>query len=120
MEALKWMGSLLLWGVLLFSQHLVCFDMFDTNYGYLHLLALVLWAVQGALLYGNRKRRSLLLSCGLAYSAVSVLKIPLTFALFFTGGWQTHLTCLLLDMAGAVWCFLLAGRCAPADSSCKR
>ncbi len=107
MEAVKWIGSLLLWGVLLFSQHLVCFDLFNTNFGYLHLLALALAAGQGALLHANRYRRHLLLSCGLAYSAVAVLKIPISFMLFFTGGWQTHMTCLLLDIAGAVWCFLL-------------
>ena len=107
MKGLKWVGFLLLWGFLLFFQHLVCFDMFNTNYGYLHLLALALAAGQGVLLWANRKRPSLLLACGLAYSAIAVLKIPITFALFLTGGWQTHMTCLLLDIAGAAWCFLL-------------
>ena len=110
MEKMKRLGSLLLWGLLLFSQHAVCFDMFDTNYSYLHLLALALAAAQGVLLYGNRKRRPLLLACGWAYGAVSILKFPIALALFFTGGWQTDQTCLLLDIAGAVWCFLLAGR----------
>ena len=107
MEALKWVGSLLLWGLLLFSQHVVCFDVFDTNYLYLHLLALGLAAGQGALLYGTRTRRWLLLSCGMAYSAIAVLKIPLTFLFFALGGWRTDLTCLVLDIAGAAWCFLL-------------
>ena len=107
MKGLKWVGILLLWGFLLFSQHLVYFDMFNTNFGYLHLLALALAAGQGALLWANRNRRSLLLSCGLVYSAIAVLKIPIAFVLLFTGGWQTHMTFLLLDIAGAVWCFLL-------------
>ena len=96
-----------MWGLLLFSQHVACFDVFSTNFTYLHLLALALAVGQGALLWANRRRRWLLLTCGLAYSAISVLKLSVTFVFFAFGGWDTHLTCLLLDIAGAVWCFLL-------------
>lgn len=110
MEALKRVGSLLFWGVLLFAQHVVCFDVFDTNFGYLHLLALALAAGQGALLWASRNRRSALLACGWAYGVVSVLKLPISLALLSTGGWRTDTTCLLLDLAGAAWCIWLIKR----------
>ena len=110
MEALKGIGSLLLWGLLLFAQHVVSFDMFDTNFCYLHLLALTLAAGQGALLWANRNRRSALLACGWAYAVVSVLKLPISLALLTTGGWRADTTCQLLDLSGAAWCFWLIKR----------
>ncbi len=109
MEALKWTGSLLLWGLLLFAQHVVCFDVFDTNYGYLYLLTLVLAGGQFAVLYRNRTRRIFLCACGLAYSVLGVLKLPGTLLLVILGGWQLSLLCQVLDFAGAAWSFWLAG-----------
>lgn len=109
MEALRWVPAALVWAALLFAQHVVCFDVFDTNLWYLYLLAVAFAACQYILLHRNRPHRALLCTCGVAYSTVGVLKTPVTLILIFQGGWGLSLLCQLLDLAGAAYCFRLAG-----------
>lgn len=109
MEALKAVLAVLVWAALLFAQHVVCFDLFNTSAWYLYALALVLALAQMILLHRQRRHRVFLTACGLAYCALGALKTIFTLIAIFQGGWQLSLFCQVLDFAGAGWSFWLAG-----------
>ena len=112
METIKGVLATLAWAALLFAQHIVCFDVFDSNRWYLYALALILALAQMVILQRQRQHRRLLVACGLGYSALGVLKTPFTLFMVIwnpQSSWQLSLLCQVLDFAGAIRSFWLAG-----------
>lgn len=98
---LKSVGLWLLWALALFAQHVSCFDVFETNFLYLWLIAILAAALHYTLLVLFRGQNLLLLVC---YGFYFVMTVGKLFALVEMIRFQNQigltLLCFLLDAGG--------------------
>lgn len=110
-ENIKSAFIVLLWAFGLFSQHVICFDLFGSNHLYLYVLAMLCALVQYILLrHGSHMQnaRYLLKFCFVLYMCVAVLKIItqiyfFRFTLYVKG---LDALCLSIDVIGAIFTLL--------------
>ena len=99
---------MLFWLLLLLSQHIACFDVFESGFWYLYVLAVVFALLQFGLIHVLKKdshSKWWLISCGVIYAVVSLLKLV---QLLFVSMYEPHLdglaiTCFALDVFGAAF-----------------
>lgn len=102
---------ILLWAIVLFTQHVICFDFFDSNFLYLYVLALLCALAQYILLrLGSHMQnaRCVLKFCCIVYIGVAVMKM-VTQIYFFR--FTLHVRgldalCLAIDTVGALFALL--------------
>ncbi len=95
------------WLFLLFVMHLVCFDVFNDNRTYFYLIAFGVFMVQAVLIFIIRKmtnRAIGCLLCGIIYAVSGICYICIIQGIPYS----LISFCLCLDLAGIVFCAVLA------------
>lgn len=121
-ENIKSVFIVLLWAFGLFSQHVICFDLFDSNYLYLYVLAMLCALAQYILLrHGSHMQnaRYILKICFVLYTCVAVLKIvtQIYFFRFTLHVKGLDVLCLSIDVIGALFTLLTYKKHKTGDAS---
>lgn len=110
-ENVKAVFVVLLWALSLFSQHIICFDFFDSNFLYLYVLAILCALTQYIILHYScniRSGKCILKICCVVYICAVVLKALAQICFFrfqlYTRG--LDILCLAIDGIGALYTFL--------------
>ncbi len=98
--------TIILWGLLLFFQHIACFDIFSLNLLRFYILAVLAAILQHTLLYFVHKKHPIkwaLLICGIIYGVLAALKLH---QLLTAHNYEPYplglpIWCIALDAAGA-------------------
>lgn len=92
----------LLWVAFFFTQHIICFDVFDANEWYFYVLAIFSALIQYTLLFFTKKALNLY---GIIYACIAFFK-TLQFILYVSfQGYvpMLQILCTFIDVLGAVF-----------------
>lgn len=107
-DTIKDIFIIILWALALFAQHIICFDLFETDFLYLYMLATLCALLQYTALLIERKRQStgrILKIFGIAYVCIVVWEV-LTQVYFFRFQPQLRgldVLCLVIDISGVLF-----------------